>query len=456
MIRSPFFAPLPWRGLRSLARLTLLLLTALALSACPAMPQAGQPPASGAVAPEKPLAGQRITVVMSQGSTVTPAQTAAYTELTGLEFDLIELPYGQLYEKQLLNLSQGTAAYDVVYLDDPWWPQFASGGWLTPFQPFFDARGITGPDDDLIERPLLLSRWPSSPDGELFGITAVGNVQLFVYRTDLAEEYDLLPLDTWDQVERAAEIIEANEPGMKGYVMRGQKDNPATSASLPVFWGFGCRLFSDDWRPQTDSEQCLAAFEFYDELARLHSPPGIATYNSTEVQRALQQGEAAMAMVWPSWAANLDNPEESNTVGLWNWTTAPVQPGEEGGPMMGVWMMAIPQGSENKDLAFDYILWATGPEGQKIQAMLGSPPTRVSVFQDPEVLEVYPHFSAVMESLEVARMRPRTPFWGRAETVWGTHISAMLAGITPPEEASRLITQELTDIMVSEGIIEPE
>jgi multiple sugar transport system substrate-binding protein len=429
----------------------LLILLLLAACVAPAPSTAGE--AAPTAAPEKPLAEQHITITMSEGSTVVPALAQAYSEKTGLQIDLVGLPYSQLYEKQLLNLSQGTNAYDVIIADDPWWPQFAGSGWLTPLQPFFEARGLTGPDEDFIDRPLLLSRWPSTPEGELFGITAIGNVQLFVYRTDLAEKHNLLPLDTWDQVAQAAEKIEANEPGMKGFVMRGQKVNPATSASLPIFWGFGCDLFDESWTPQTDSEKCLAAFKYYDSLAADHAPEGIAAYNSTEVQRALQQGEATMAMVWPSWAANLDNPEQSKTVGLWNWTPAPEQPSEEGGAMMGVWMFAIPQGSENKDLAFDFILWATGAEAQKIQAMLGSPPTRESVFQDAEVLQKYPHFSAVKESLKVARMRPRTPLWGKIETVWGTHISAMLADTETPEETSQLITQELMEIMVSEGVI---
>ena len=160
-----------------------------------------------------------------------------------------------------------------------------------------------------------------------------------------------------------------------------------------------------------------------------------------------------MGMAWPGWAYGLDNPEVSETAGLWHWRPAPVQPGEEGGAMMGVWMWAIPEGSENKDLAFDYILWATGPEGQKIQAMMGTPPTRESVFQDPDVLEQYPYFSAVLESQKVARWRPRTTLWAKAENVWGTHISAMLADTETPEETSELITQELTDIMVTEGVI---
>lgn len=404
-------------------------------------------------APEDSLAGQSITVVAIQGDPIYAALTSAYTELTGLEFDIVEMPYGMAYEKQLLNLSQVTAGYDVITVDDPWWPQFAGNGWLTPLQPYFEARGLSGIDEDFVAQPQLLSRWPSTEDGELYGITAIGNVQLFVYRMDLAEKYDLLPLDTWDQVWKAAEIIEENEPDMKGYVMRGVKSNPATTASLAIFWGFGCELFDEFWVPQTDSEKCLQAFEYYDQLAALHVPAGVATFDGTEVQRALQQGAAAMGIAWPGWAYGLDDPEQSDTVGLWDWGTAPVQPGEEGGAMLGVWMWSIPEGSKNKDLAFDYIVWATGPEGQKIQAMMGTPPTRKSVFQDPEVLELYPYFTAVMESQDAAHIRPRTPYWAEVETVWGTHISAMLADIETPAEASVLITKELTDIMVSEGMI---
>ncbi len=38
------------------------------------------------------------------------------------------LSYGPLYDKMVLALQQGSSAYDLVYMDDPWLPQFGERG----------------------------------------------------------------------------------------------------------------------------------------------------------------------------------------------------------------------------------------------------------------------------------------------------------------------------------------
>ncbi|HEB10160.1 MAG TPA: extracellular solute-binding protein, partial [Spirochaetales bacterium] len=44
----------------------------------------------------------------------------AFAELKGIEVEIVEAPYSNLFEKQVLDMSQGTGLYDIVLLDDPW------------------------------------------------------------------------------------------------------------------------------------------------------------------------------------------------------------------------------------------------------------------------------------------------------------------------------------------------
>src|SRR5580698_7245105 len=46
--------------------------------------------------------------------------------------EVVELPYANLFEKESLDLESRTGAYDVVMLDDPWFPKLVAGDGLTP------------------------------------------------------------------------------------------------------------------------------------------------------------------------------------------------------------------------------------------------------------------------------------------------------------------------------------
>ena len=50
-----------------------------------------------------------------------------YAKANNVTIDAQQNPYATLQQKQILNLTQETGAYDVVEMDDPWIPQFAGG-----------------------------------------------------------------------------------------------------------------------------------------------------------------------------------------------------------------------------------------------------------------------------------------------------------------------------------------
>src|SRR5262249_36328064 len=148
------------------------------------------------------------------------------------------------------------------------------------------------------------------------------------------------------------------------------------------------------------------------QMSKEVAPQGVASFDSTEVTNSLKSGESAQSMVWPSWAGDLDDPQKSQTAGKWTWGVAPQQPGANGGPMMGNWLLVIPKGAKNPDPAFQFLLWATSADSQKRAALNdASPPTRTSVYQDPEVLQKYPFYSSLFQNLQVARQRPQITNW---------------------------------------------
>ena len=175
--------------------------------------------------------------------------------------------------------------------------------------------------------------------------------------------------------------------------------------------------------------------ELYLELAQ-YAPEGVVNYNSTEVRDAITTGATAMAIeVWPSWVPSMDDPERSEVVGEMEIMAAPGQT-EGPAPMLGSWLVAVPETSENQELAREFIDFLTSQEMQTRLALeVGTPPTRASVYADPDVVGAYRWYPAQVEALQQAQPRPRTEHWSQIETIMGDFLQLALLGEMSAEDA---------------------
>ena len=86
-------------------------------------------------------------------------------------------------------------------------------------------------------------------------------------------------------------------------------------------------------------------------------------------------------------------------------------------------------------------------EQMKKSALAGNPPTRRSVFNDPELLAKFPAYPAQLRSLETSKPRPRTPLWNEIENVFGIFLSRANSGELAPEEAMNQANAEIAKII---------
>jgi multiple sugar transport system substrate-binding protein len=119
-----------------------------------------------------------------------------YEKQTGVHINIAQFPYASLFEKELIDLNSHTGAYDLVMMDDPWFPRFAGSQLLTDLTPLLQKRGQSGPDRDFIASSVAVCRHPYQT-GALFALPYVGNSQLFFYRKDLFAKHGLKEPATW-------------------------------------------------------------------------------------------------------------------------------------------------------------------------------------------------------------------------------------------------------------------
>ncbi len=104
--------------------------------------------------------------------------------------------------------------------------------------------------------------------------------------------------------------------------------------------------------------------------------------------------------------------------------------------MLGAWLLAVPADAPHPELARDFIDFATSAENQKLLALeVGLPPTRESVYADPEVVEKYRWYPNQLEALRNAKARPRITQWSQVESILGDYLQLALIGQMEPEDA---------------------
>jgi len=391
---------------------------------------------------------KQLTLAVVSGAEGEALKAAArdYEAQTGTHIEIAQFPYTNLFEKELIDLKSRTGAYDLIMLDDPWFPRYANENVLTELTPLLQKRGQSGPDADFVEASLNVCRHPFQT-GALYALPYVGNSQLFFYRKDLFEKYSLKPPATWDDVRTAAKTIQEKETSSKvyGYVMRAAQGNAAVADFMPIFWAFGGEMFDANGKPAVNSPEGIAALEFMLELGK-YSPPGYASFNADEVGAHLLQGTAAMSINWPVWISPFSDPARSKVIGKMEFTTLPGAK-KSGQAEIGNWLIAIPRYSKNAEAAMDFLLWATSAEQMKLSALRGNPPTRRSLFNDAELVTKNPAYPAQLRSLESSRPRPRTPYWNEIENAFGIFLSKANSGELSATDAMNQANAEIEKIL---------
>src|SRR5215207_531284 len=121
-------------------------------------------------------ARKQLTLAVVSGVEGDALKQAArdYELQTGTHINIAEFPYINLFEKELIDLKARTGAYDLIMLDDPWFPRFALEQLMTDLTLLLQKRGLSGPDRDFVETSIAVCRHPYQT-GPLYALPYVGN-----------------------------------------------------------------------------------------------------------------------------------------------------------------------------------------------------------------------------------------------------------------------------------------
>lgn len=370
---------------------------------------------------------------------------AEYEAESGVKINLTTFPMDGLLTQQANAAQSGSNAFDVFQMNEQWVGQFYDNQWV---QPLAEVDPDFAWDEGLIEFDGV-GRWDAdlrstSPDGEPYALPINGNIQLFMYRTDL---YDQLGLDvptTWDDVVDNGQSARDAGAVTDGYVLRGKTPTYDFSAVLFSEGGAWFEGEADgDFTPTVDTPEMRDALEQFAELAAI-GPAAPQTVAQAEATSLMQGGSVLQATLVAAVAAPLENPEASQVAGKIGYAPLP-----GGTTVSGAWTVGIPTGlpEERAQAAYEFITWLTSQEAMQKWAELGGVTTRSDIETDrPELL-------ALMDSEADIRAGLRYPFAPQMLQVTEPAIGEYLAGTIDLDEAIRRMDEGLTRVVEEAGFL---
>jgi multiple sugar transport system substrate-binding protein len=213
---------------------------------------------------------------------------------------------------------------------------FGSGG-RSPFDAAVISAGVfsnlysrrqLAPLTDLVDkyggRYKLEERMLVRVNGEVMALAFMQNTQNLVYRQDLFDRHRVAVPTSYAQMLQAAATIRAAEPDVVFPVAQGfGKGFDAAVEFTNILASLGGQFFeTGSAAPAFQGALGVEAVNIMRSVLPFMSPNALAM-NTDDVMNQLQQGKAAMGVLWASRASRMDDPLASKVVGKMAFAAAP-------------------------------------------------------------------------------------------------------------------------------------
>ncbi|MDE0609349.1 MAG: extracellular solute-binding protein [Anaerolineaceae bacterium] len=277
-------------------------------------------------------------------------------------------------EMRLAASSTGASPYDIVHGSNAFIGELAALGWLMPLNDLIDEYSEAYDLGDMSDAMYAAA----TLNGNIYGIPIIVNTSIFMYNGDLLEAAGVEPPQTYDDVIGICNSMALEGAGADmgfGLVVSAGWAWRVEYVNLYGTWGG--HLLDENLMPAFNSETGIAALDKLLEIVDACLGEEGVLLSTDDVQAGLANGSIAMAHIWASRAAMMDDEELSDVVGVIEFAPAlhatADTPNRGGIPWAD--FLAIPATSEiDKDLLFQIIMEAADLDSQLGAAEFGLVP----------------------------------------------------------------------------------
>jgi multiple sugar transport system substrate-binding protein len=271
------------------------------------------------------------TINIAVGSFATSSITMIKDEWekrTGAKLNIIEIPFGSLYEKLVTNFATDTKSYDVIVYPSNWLSDFVDGSYIRDLEPYMSKKTNW---DDIIPAFANMQKF----DGKRYAVPIDGDSIIMYYRKDALENpeyktkfqakygYPLAPPTTWAEYRDVAEFfngwdwdndgknnygtLEALAPkNVDGYIYLTRAASYAANKDAKGYLFFD----PETMEPQVNNPAFVKALNEWVEIKKF-GPPNMVNYGGGEVRGNYVAGQSALAIDWADIGIMAQDPTKS-------------------------------------------------------------------------------------------------------------------------------------------------
>jgi multiple sugar transport system substrate-binding protein len=381
-----------------------------------------------------------------------------FTAKTGIEMKYEFVPWTSYADRFLNELNSKSKLCDLIIGDSQWIGGAAENGHYVKLNDFFAREGISM-DDFMPATVLGYSEWPKNT-ANYWALPAMADAVGWTYRKDwfarpeIQADYkakyghDLAPPKTYDELLNIAQFFQGREiDGKKVYgayifTERGSEGITMGVTNVLYDWGFKYENPNKPYSMQgfVNSPEAVKGLEFYKELYKTATPPGMTNAYMQEGLDAFKSGQVAMQMNWFAFFPGLykDPNVGGDKIGFF------ANPAEKyHATQLGGQGISVVSYSTKRDDALQYIKWFAQPAVQQKWWELGSYSAAKAVVNAPGFKASAPFAPDFLESMNMV-----VDFW--AEPSYAELLLDMQKRVHDYVVADQGTAQQALDLLVAD------
>jgi multiple sugar transport system substrate-binding protein len=286
-------------------------------------------------------------------------------------------------------------------------------------------------------------------NGKLYRMPFRSDAGMLYYREDLLEQAGFEPPQTFAELVEISKEIQASTDVSWGYLWQGKQYEGLPAMFVEVLEGYGGFWVNPETKEVgLDSPEAIEAVEFLTStIADGISPPGVTTYQEEEVRRPFQSGEAVFMRNWP-YAWSLANGEDSPVQDKIAIKPMVHAPNQNSGACQGGWGFGIAKTTAHPEEAWRVIEYFSSAEAQKKFVLKwGYVPSRVALFNDPEIVSKYSHYPDLLGIVQKAVLRPPIAQYAQTSDILQRYLSSAITGRLSPQQAMQAAARETRSLL---------
>ncbi len=386
---------------------------------------------------------------MAQAGMTPDEMNAVIGEFTALHPDITVVPeyvaYDALHDKIATGMAAGKSPFDIMLVDDIWFPEFAQAGWLKDISADIPAE---------MKADSSQAAWDIvSYDGKQWGLPWLLDQLYFYYNDDMLKQAGFdAPPTTYEEMMSMAQVMHDKGIVDSPVVLAWAQIEAAITEFVAFLYANQGQFFDDAGTPVFNSPEAVAALQWMvDSLKSGLVNPASTTYGEEDIRNTMSAGKAAFGINWAYMLDLANDPAQSTVAGHIKMAVLPVfQAAKDAGVVSssnnGSMAFAVASGSEHADAALQFIEYLTSKDVQKRYAAHVTP-LWTSLYSDPELLAAQPVLLDMFaKQWPYAHVRPKVPYYLEMSQALQVALQEALTGAKTPQQALDEAVATATDL----------